>query len=150
MELVAVVETEDDLDHRNISQPSAITPKLPLSEVDPDDFGPINGVWGGPCSVCGTKWVQYTEKFSQKQKDEDRFSHKICAKCYSKAIAAKCKTFTSLPGMLNTANMRQTNVDVGRCDVCKTGAATWVDQDTKQKICQVCYSREQSRPEVSA
>jgi hypothetical protein len=146
----AVVETEDDLDHRNISQPSAITPKLPLSDIDPDDFGPINGVWGGPCAVCGGKWVQYTEKFSQKQKDEGRFSRKICAKCYSKAIAAKSKTFSTLPGMLNTANMRQTNVDVGRCDVCKTGAATWVDQDTKQKICQVCYSREQSRPDVSA
>jgi len=145
----AVVETEDDLDHRNISQPSAITPKLPLSDIDPDDFGPINGVWGGPCAVCGGKWVQYTEKFSQKQKDEGRFSRKICAKCYSKAIAKKSLTFTALPGMLNTANMRQTNVDIGRCDVCKTGAATWVDQDTKQKICQVCYSREQSRPDVS-
>jgi len=144
------VETADDLDHRNVSNPSASLPRLPLSELDPDDFGPINGVWGGPCAVCGTKWVQYTEKFSQKQKDEDRFSHKICAKCYSKAIAAKCMTFTSLPGMLNTANMRQTNVDVGRCDVCNTGAATWIDQDTKQKLCQVCYSREQSRPEVSA
>lgn len=144
------LKREGDLDHRSIPNPSAITPKLPISEVDPDDFGPINGVWGGSCAVCGGKWVQYTEKFSQKQKDEDRFSHKICAKCYSKAIAAKCMTFTSLPGMLNTANMRQTNVDVGRCDVCKTGAATWIDQDTKQKICQVCYNREQARPEVSA
>ncbi|WP_449572180.1 hypothetical protein [Methanospirillum sp.] len=139
-----------DLSSRKVSDTSVITPRLPLSEVDPDDFGPINGVWGGPCSVCGGKWVQYTEKFSQKQKDEERFSHKICSKCYSKAIAAKSKTFSTLPGMLNTANMTLTNTELGRCDVCNTGAAVWIDRDTKQKICQVCYNREQARPEVSA
>jgi len=141
----AVVETEDDLDHRNISQPSAITPKLPLSEVDPDDFHPINGVWSGPCAVCGGKWVQYTEKFSQKQKEEGRFAHKICQKCYSKAVARKCRSFTALPGLLNTRTMIPANKDLGRCDVCNTGAATWVDPETKQKICQVCYSREQKQ-----
>ncbi|NLW77720.1 MAG: hypothetical protein GXY18_15065 [Methanomicrobiales archaeon] len=49
-----------------------VTPDTHLM-IDPDDYGPINGVWGGPCSVCGEKWVHYTEKFSQKMKSETGF-----------------------------------------------------------------------------
>lgn len=122
---------------------------FPLTALDPDDFHPINGVWSGPCAVCGGKWVQYTEKFSQKQKEEGRFAHKICQKCYSKAVARKCWSFTTLPGLLNTGTMILANKDLGRCDVCNTGAATWVDPETKQKICQVCYSREQKQTEAT-
>jgi len=122
------------------------TPVTPLV-IDPDDYGPINGVWGGTCAVCGGKWVQYTEKFSQKMKAEDRFSHKICQKCYDRAVLRKSKTFTALPGLLHTAHMVRAHTDIGRCEVCNTGPAVWIDPDTKQKICQVCYSREQEKAE---
>ena len=126
---------------------SPVTPVTPMV-IDPDDYGPINGVWGGPCAICGGKWVQYTEKFSQKMKSEDRFSHKICQKCYDRAVAKKSKSFTTLPGLVHTAHMVRTNTDIGRCEVCNTGPAVWIDPDTKQKICQVCYAREQEKAEV--
>lgn len=73
--------------------------------------------------MCGGKWVQYTEKFSQKQKEDGLFAHKICQKCYSKAVARKCKSFIALPGLLNVRAMIPANKDLGRCDVCDTGAA---------------------------
>jgi hypothetical protein len=120
-----------------------VTPDTCLM-IDPDDYGQINGVWGGPCAVCGGKWVHYTENFSQKMKSEDQFSHKIYQKCYDRAVVGKSKTFSALPGLLNTAYMVWANTDIGRCELCKTGPAVWIDQDTKQKICQVCYAKEQA------
>ncbi|MDX8551714.1 hypothetical protein KHC33_10855 [Methanospirillum sp. J.3.6.1-F.2.7.3] len=129
---------------------SPVTPVTPVTHlvIDPDDYGPINGVWSGPCAVCGGKWVHYTEKFSPHMKAEGRFSHKICQKCYDRARLRKSGTYTALPGLLNINHMIMANKDLGRCDVCNTGAAIWIDPDTKQKICQVCYTREQDKSRI--
>jgi len=145
--LAPVREMEKETNGGENPQPSAKAPSFPPTLIDPDDYGPINGVWGGPCAVCGGKWVQYTEKFSQKMKAEDRFSYKICQKCYDRAVARKSKTFTALPGLVHTAHMVRANTDIGRCEVCNTGPAVWIDPNTKQKICQVCYAREQDTAE---
>ena len=127
---------------------SPVTPIPSPVTIDPDEYGPINGVWSGPCKVCGGKWIHYTEKFSAKMKEEGRFSHKVCQKCYDLAVLRKSGTFTTLPGLLNTANMVRTHTDVGRCQVCNTGAAVWVDPDTKDKLCENCYSRERTETGV--
>jgi len=122
-------------------------PTATLKLIDPDDYWPINGVWSGPCVVCGGKWVYYNEKFSQKMKAENRSSYKVCKRCYDQAVERKSKSFTVLPVLLNMANMVRADKDIGRCDVCKTGPAVWIDPDTKQKICQVCYAREKETME---
>ncbi len=101
--------------------------RIPLSSVDPDEYSPINGVWSGPCAVCVGKYVQYTEKFSPKMKEEGRFSHKICQKCYSKAVARVCRSFTTLPGMINTLAMVSADKDYGRCRICNQGEMTRYD-----------------------
>ena len=91
--------------------------------------------------------MYYNEKFSQKMKAENRSSYKVCKRCYDQAVERKSKSFTVLPGLLNMANMVRADKDIGRCDVCKTGPAVWIDPDTKQKICQVCYAREKETME---
>ena len=113
--------------------------------IDPDDYWPINGVWSGPCVVCGGKWVYYTEKFSQRMKAENRFSYKVCKRCYEQAVERKSRSFTSLPGLLNVADMVRADRDIGRCNVCNTGPAVWIDPSSRQKICQICYEREKGR-----
>jgi len=126
---------------------SPVRSDTPLS-IDPDDYSPINGVWSGPCAVCGQKRVHYTEKFSKRMKEENRFSYRICQTCYDMAVVKKSDTFRALPGLLNVRSMVRAHTDIGRCDVCNTGAAVWTDPDTKQKICQVCYTREEKRSGV--
>ncbi|NLW77719.1 MAG: hypothetical protein GXY18_15060 [Methanomicrobiales archaeon] len=59
-------------------------------------------------------------------------------------MEGKSKTFIALPGLLNTAHMVRANTDIGWCELCKTGPAVWMDPDTKQKIFQVCYAKEQA------
>ncbi|PWR75740.1 hypothetical protein ACKUB1_08520 [Methanospirillum stamsii] len=49
--------TGDDLDRGTLPLTTANTPRIPLSHIDPDDYTPMNGVWSGPCAVCGGKWA---------------------------------------------------------------------------------------------
>jgi len=133
---------------KHLPQSSDEPEGIPLSSVDPDEYSPINGVWSGPCAVCGGKYVQYTEKFSPKMKEEGRFSHKICQKCYSKAVARVCRSFIALPGLINTLAMIPADKDYGRCRICNQGGVTWYDHETKTGICEICYTRERGRSGV--
>lgn len=78
-------------------------------------------------------------------KAENRFSYKVCKRCYEQAVERKSRSFTSLPGLLNVAEMVRADRDIGRCNVCNTGPAVWIAPSSRQKICQVCYEREKGR-----
>jgi hypothetical protein len=92
--------------------------------------------------------VQYTEKFSPKMKEDSSFSHKICQKCYSKAVARICRSFTALPGLINTLAMVPADKEYGRCRICNQGGVAWYDHETKTGICEICYTRERGRSGV--
>ena len=100
------------------SDQAVFSPDHPATSpvINPEDYEPNTGVWGGLCAVCGGKWVQYTEKFSPKMKAEDRFSYKICQKCYDWAVARKSESFIALSSLLHTAHMVRGNTVAGvRC-----------------------------------
>lgn len=142
--------TSDDLDRGTLPLTTANTPRIPLSQIDPDDYTPINGVWSGPCAVCGGKWVQYVEKVTPAMKEEKRFTtRKICQKCRDKARDKISKTFTVLPGTVNITGMVRTNGPRGRCDVCHQNEMKWYDKEIHLGMCDSCFSREQERQGMS-
>lgn len=138
--------TGDDLDRGTHPLATANTPLIPLSQINPDDYTPINGVWSGPCAVCGGKWVQYTVKVTPAMKEEKRFTtRKICQKCRDKARNAMSKTFTMLPGTVDMSRMTRTFAPGGRCDVCHQGETVWYDRESQLGVCDICYSRAQEK-----
>ena len=129
----------------------ATPPLLPLSEIDPSDYHQIDGVWSGPCAVCGSKWVQYVERVTPQMKKEGRFStRKICQKCRDKARNEISKTFTILPGVLNIAGMVPTNTPRGKCKVCHQNGITWEDPETHDGLCEICHSLAQLQQGATA
>lgn len=144
----SVSETGADSVGASIPPEALQPPDFHSITIDPDDYSPIDGVWGGPCAVCGGKWVQYTEKFSAKMKEEGRFSHKICQKCYSTAVARVSLSMITLPGTINPTVMVPADKDYGRCSICDQGRVAWYDHESKTGICDICYSRERGRPGV--
>lgn len=149
-----VPQSKDDLTDGKIpsssEQRSCLPPSPPHSlsvrDIDPDDYHPINGVWSGPCAICGGKWVQYVEKVTPQMKAEGRLTtRKICEKCREKAKREISKTFSILPGTVNISEMEQVHTPRSRCDVCHQGEIKWYDRENQLGLCEVCYSQERAR-----
>ncbi|PWR75449.1 hypothetical protein ACKUB1_09085 [Methanospirillum stamsii] len=137
-----VLKTNTENPSRKNPPGSAMSGNVPPGDIDPSQFHQFRGLWTGPCAVCGSKIVQYTERVTKKMKQEGRDPRKICQKCYSTAVAKKSRIFSTLPGLLNISSMAKAEKDYGRCSVCGLGEVTWYDHETKTGICDVCYARE--------
>lgn len=79
--------------------------QLTIEAIDPEAYTQVHGIHSGPCAICGAKWVHYIEKQPSGEKGEEKISHVLCQKCYSKAVARVSLSFTALPGTLNTSRM---------------------------------------------
>ena len=143
--------SDKNFDSGNDPLSPATPPLLPLSEINPGDYHQIDGVWSGPCAVCGSKWVHYVERVTPQMKKESRFStRKICQKCRDKARNEISKTFTILPGVVNIAGMVPTNSPRGKCKVCHQNGITWEDPETHDGLCEICHSRAQLQQGATA
>ena len=88
----------------------------------------------GSCDCCGYHRVMYQERMRT-----DRPPRKICKRCYESAKKAESSGIRPIPGLLNSAGMVRTSVDLGRCQVCNGGKAVWRDKEAGVSICERSY-----------
>ncbi|WP_245926540.1 hypothetical protein [Methanospirillum lacunae] len=107
------------------------------------DFSRIDG-WPEkrPCAVCGSLYSRYRERGHGKSE------RMLCDVCYEAAQVREALSVRTIPGVIRTDMMEHRTSPTGKCSVCRTGAAVWVDPVQQVALCETCYHREQKgKPE---
>gem|GEM_PF-1388883 len=116
-----------------------LTSRLKAKDLDPDRFHKVDGIWKGPCAVCGRKWVQYEENCHHR-KERKGPNLLVCQKCMDKAVSRKILSFRTIPGTVRLPELKKVSKSIGKCDICGTANATWSGPGIR--ICSLCYERE--------
>jgi hypothetical protein len=95
------------------------------------------------CATCGRKGVDYLEKVTPARKSrKDKLAVRICKKCFDSAKRKEQTKGPPLPGIIVLSRMVRISKDIGRCSVCDTGKAVYLDREAGTRLCQQCYDRE--------
>jgi hypothetical protein len=97
------------------------------------------------CFACGKKGSWFVEKLTKERRarpEEERGARRICRSCYAAAVKAEQEACVPLPGTIDISRMERVMVEVGKCSVCKTKPAEYIDRENSVRLCGHCYGRE--------
>lgn len=93
---------------------------------------------------CGSRVVLYKEKpHATRARGPGATTHRICADCYERAKACEAAAITSLPGVIEYAEIVKVDNPerFGRCSVCNLGRVAYQHAASRTVLCQSCYGR---------
>jgi len=108
------------------------------------DFKPIGSLeTHTTCAACGRRGTNYIEKVTPARNSrKDKLAVRICKKCFEIAARKEQTKGPPLPGIIVLSRMVRISKDIGRCSVCDTGKAVYLDREAGTRLCQQCYDRE--------
>lgn len=98
-----------------------------------------------PCYVCGKKGSWYVEKLTKERRarpENEQPARRICRSCYAAAVKAEQEACVPLPRTIDISRMERVTVEIGKCSVCKTKPAEYIDRENSVRLCGHCYGRE--------
>ena len=127
-------------DQHTLPHGSASAARNDEPQIRSADFAEVDG-WPEkrPCSVCGSPYTRYQERNTH-GKAERRV---LCPICFEAAQVREALSVRTIPGIIRADTMVHRNSPTGKCSVCRTRPAVWVDPQQQVSLCETCYQREQ-------